>query len=74
LLRSFLSLEEAGNTESAKDSVRYRTRLFGPRGGNKLETLVALVWIRIAQSPEDYRSGQGQQGFKEKPAGVNRRA
>jgi hypothetical protein len=24
LLRSFLSLEEAGNPESAKDSVRYR--------------------------------------------------
>jgi hypothetical protein len=31
-----------------------------------LTRLVALVWIRIAQSPEDQRSGQGQQGFKEK--------
>jgi hypothetical protein len=29
LLRSFLSLEEAGNPESAKDSVRYRSRATG---------------------------------------------
>jgi hypothetical protein len=45
LLRSFLSLEEAGNPESAKDSVRYRcTKVPHARPSLKKVNSAGLWW------------------------------